>query len=189
MPEVPFFSMALPINYGSKEKHSANMPISHSPGYAGRTGGLVQMVLSMITWGAMQAIMINRLWCMYRRSKAILTLLSLALLAETICSSIIVALNYEVANVVVEWSPNFVMCVPTGFASSFYLFWIFILVFDILIFMLALLEGLKYFREVARQRELHDSGQLVTFGSVLWGPREGTLLRVLLRDSILFPFL
>jgi len=64
------------------------------------------------------------------------------------------------------------VCVP-GFAKPFlewyWAYLVFIIAFDVVAFTLALMEGIRYFRRTKLA--------------------EGSLVRILLRDSIFFPFL
>ncbi|EAU86671.2 hypothetical protein CC1G_07329 [Coprinopsis cinerea okayama7 len=155
------------------------------------SGGLVQMILSMISLWAMQGIIINRLWCMYRRSRLVITLLMTALFAEAASSIFVVALNFRLETRITELNSYRDMCFPTGFDTHFYVFWIFILAFDALIFTLAFLEAIKYIRESQARRALHQGSErsFLNSDSWPWVSRHGNFVQVLLRDSIVFPFI
>ncbi|KAG2004849.1 hypothetical protein CC2G_003359 [Coprinopsis cinerea AmutBmut pab1-1] len=145
----------------------------------------------MISLWAMQGIIINRLWCMYRRSRLVITLLMTALFAEAASSIFVVALNFRLETRITELNSYRDMCFPTGFDTHFYVFWIFILAFDALIFTLAFLEAIKYIRESQARRALHQGSErsFLNSDSWPWVSRHGNFVQVLLRDSIVFPFI
>ncbi|KAG2012910.1 hypothetical protein CC2G_009859 [Coprinopsis cinerea AmutBmut pab1-1] len=157
----------------------------------GPSGRHVQSWLSMITLWSMQGIIINRVWCMYRYSKPILVLLLVAFFSQIVASSIVVALDTSY-HVIVPMLPNQSFCISDGWLPWFWIFLCFIIAFDTLIFVLALLEAVRYLHSTRPPPELkRRRRQKRTFLGMLISPwvTRGSLIRVLLRDSILFPFL
>ncbi|KAG2012926.1 hypothetical protein CC2G_009876 [Coprinopsis cinerea AmutBmut pab1-1] len=125
----------------------------------------------MVGLWSMQAIIIHRIWCMYRRSKPVLILLVCTFLGQVTTSSTIIALDKS-KNAAFPFVRDMLVCVPGGakpFLEWYWAYLVFIIAFDVVAFTLALMEGIRYFRRT----------QLT----------EGSLVRILLRDSIFFPFL
>ncbi|EAU82579.2 hypothetical protein CC1G_12998 [Coprinopsis cinerea okayama7 len=155
------------------------------------SGRHVQSWLSMIALWSMQGININRVWCMYRYSKSILVLLLVAFFSQIVASSIVVALDTSY-HVIVPMLPNQSFCISDGWLPWSWIFLCFIIAFDTLIFVLALLEAVRYLHSTRRPPELKRRGRpKQTLLGMLISPwvTRGSLVRVLLRDSILFPFL
>ncbi|KAH6909751.1 hypothetical protein BKA70DRAFT_175323 [Coprinopsis sp. MPI-PUGE-AT-0042] len=154
------------------------------------------MLLSMIALGCSQSILINRVWCMYSRSKAVLVLLLGAFAAQISSSLVVIGLNHNLVSIHFPLTRTLNLCFPTGFSSWFWIFWVFIVIFDTLIFVLALLKGVrhwldtKHLRRARREAALQHDG---AFGSrmtlSLWINGGGGFINVLIRDSIVFPFL
>ncbi|EAU82546.1 hypothetical protein CC1G_11005 [Coprinopsis cinerea okayama7 len=148
----------------------------------------VQMWLSMITLWAMQGIIINRLWCMYRYSKTILILLLVTFTIQVAAGITIQSLNKTI-NIVVPLLPGLDSCIPTGFLPWFWAVLLFIMTFDLLIVILAILEGIRFYRRSAHSRHLRNKARGPLSAVLAPWLAEGSIVRVLLRDSILFPFI
>ncbi|TFK29769.1 hypothetical protein FA15DRAFT_663953 [Coprinopsis marcescibilis] len=151
----------------------------------------VQTWISMITLYSMQGIIINRLWCMYNRSKVILFTLIIAISVELLSSLIMMGLQPRLQTFVIHATPTWKLCISLGFAPWFWSFWVFIAAFDFLIFALAFWQGIRYFQEtriLSRHRRTRSQQSILETLSLPWRTR-GNLLHILLRDSITFPFI
>ncbi|TFK19012.1 hypothetical protein FA15DRAFT_674837 [Coprinopsis marcescibilis] len=154
-----------------------------------RSGVYVQAWMAIVTVYSMQGIIINRVWCMYHRSRKILIVMIIALAGELISSLVIMGLETHITTTVFSITPTLTFCVPSGFSHFYWLFWCFIIAFDLLVFGLALAQGITYFREKrAAHQKRHGQSSMISTLSVSW-ETNGNIFQVLLRDSITFPFI
>lgn len=149
--------------------------------------GKVQTWLSILSLGAMQGIMVHRIVSMYQQKRAILAVLLAAFLLELVAAIVIgvystrengIPLFYDTVNGTLR------TCIPS-IPPWFWGLWMLLMVFDFLIFVLAIWEGLQFRKESQarlRSRQMNE---------IMVGTRykERSLLRILLRDSIIFPFI
>ncbi|EAU81570.2 hypothetical protein CC1G_02586 [Coprinopsis cinerea okayama7 len=153
--------------------------------------GQIQAWLSVIGLWTMQFILAIRIWCMYERSKRIFCVLGIAFVIHVGGSSLIVGLdpatggvNFSIPGT--QWA----ICIPKGFPKFLWLFWCLTAAFDFLILVLALWEGIRFVwrqpKRTARETAASESGSASLVLAL--GPRPN-LLRVLLRDSMVLPFL
>ncbi|EFI27807.1 hypothetical protein CC1G_14730 [Coprinopsis cinerea okayama7 len=161
------------------------------------SGVAVQTWLSMIGLWSMQGIIIHRIWCMYRRSKKILALLVCTFLAQVATSTTIIALDkgssFHDTLTLSIGELNLCMFNWENSLPWYWAYLVFIIAFDCIIFSLALVEGLRFYRQSRGGARCARTGEIVRAPTVAAALRplfsDGSLLRVLLRDSILFPFL
>ncbi|KAJ2933030.1 hypothetical protein H1R20_g4069, partial [Candolleomyces eurysporus] len=152
----------------------------------GQSFGTVQTFLSVTTLGAMQGIMVHRIVSMYRHERKILIGLAGTFIVEMSAACILAGLSVRLAGAPVELSETLRSCIPVDMVAWSSALWFLMMIFDFLIFLLAAREGIRYRREaLARQRSPETSEILA---NTRWS-KEKSLLRILLRDSIIFPFI
>ncbi|TEB30789.1 hypothetical protein FA13DRAFT_1733220 [Coprinellus micaceus] len=148
----------------------------------------VQVVLGGIVLNSMQAIMVHRVVSMYRHQENVYRNLRIAL-GALICVSIVVAffslnLQRAVAYSFV-YAPTLRVCAAWDIPRWSVITWFMAMVFDFSIWILSAKEGLRYLRE-SQELTLQSSSRYLTAKN--WS-KQGILFRVLLRDSIAFPFI
>ncbi|KAH6904955.1 hypothetical protein BKA70DRAFT_514778 [Coprinopsis sp. MPI-PUGE-AT-0042] len=155
----------------------------------------VQSCISQIAILAMNAIIVKRVVCMYNGDKRVLCVLAVALFILAVYSLVLTILTSNPESVLrVQFTYPFETChrpmelgpVPMYYWSFIYAFF----PFEVLVFGLSLVQGLKFIREKRWQarRAREKAGGSGVLGLILWKTRRD-LASVLLRDSILFPFI
>ncbi|KAJ2911717.1 hypothetical protein MD484_g8697, partial [Candolleomyces efflorescens] len=143
----------------------------------------VQTWTSIIALIAMQGIMVHRVICMYNYNRKIIVCL-LSGYAVLLTGCII----FAGLLMRVESTPLFLpvalrLCVPLSIPSYNVANWFIMMTFDLTIVILAISEALRYARE---SRNMHGSAGL--FAGTRFA-KQGTMIRILLRDSIVFPII
>ncbi|KAJ2933004.1 hypothetical protein H1R20_g4071, partial [Candolleomyces eurysporus] len=129
--------------------------------------------------------MVHRIISMYRHDRRILLgLLSILGLFFVACI-IVTGLTGQIVNVPVWFNPTFRSCIPTTLGVWAPTIWFLTMGFDLVVFALSAREGLRFLRDQAPLRRASREDILSGTG---WS-REGTVLRILFRDSIMFPFM
>ncbi|PPQ78463.1 hypothetical protein CVT25_011858 [Psilocybe cyanescens] len=119
-------------------------------------------------------IVIFRLSSMFHHSRTIITFLSVAFSLQMLSTCLIQALSYP-SGYSSTGPQTFPLCAPPSSAWWSNLFWVVVIVYE-----LSLL-GLSVFRGVQTRREVMDLRKLSLTGNP-------SIMFILLRDSILFPF-
>ncbi|KAH6904961.1 hypothetical protein BKA70DRAFT_1294508 [Coprinopsis sp. MPI-PUGE-AT-0042] len=150
----------------------------------------VQVWLSQIALLAMNCIVVKRVVCMYSGDKRVLWALAFALAVATLHWAIVGILMLKLKTVVLRIQSANVQDIcyitPTGPIPSWYWTWVIpTLIFEIVVLGLCILQGIWF---ACESRPTHRNGRKRGILEHLWRTRR-TLASVLLRDSILFPFL
>ncbi|KAH6904981.1 hypothetical protein BKA70DRAFT_1294572, partial [Coprinopsis sp. MPI-PUGE-AT-0042] len=146
--------------------------------------------LNQIALLATNAIMVKRVVCMSGKDKRVFWALVLTLAVFALYSAIVTILTSKVQSVVgrVQSRNLYEVCyvMPAGSVPFWYwTFAILMLVFDALVLGLSILQGIRF---ACENRHIRRDGTKVGICEHLWRTRQ-TLASVLLRDSILFPFM
>lgn len=147
--------------------------------------GKVQTWLSITTLGAMQGIMVHRIISMYRHERKILICLLAAFALEFTACVIMGSFSITRSNFPVIYNQTLRTCIPS-IPAWFPALWYMMMVFDLAIFILAVWEGMRFARESRARARSPETSEI--FHGTRW-MKERSLLRVLLRDSIVFPFI
>ncbi|RXW23920.1 hypothetical protein EST38_g1935 [Candolleomyces aberdarensis] len=142
----------------------------------------VQTWLSIIALIAMQAIMVHRIVCMYSYNRKVILGLLIGYGPIFITGVVIGVLTMRVNSIPIIISPSIRVCFPEGIPSFNVANWFLMMAFDLSIFALAVSEAIRYIKE---SRNLRNTG---IFAGTRF-ERQGTLIRILLRDSIVFPLI
>ncbi|KAH6904895.1 hypothetical protein BKA70DRAFT_1294129 [Coprinopsis sp. MPI-PUGE-AT-0042] len=150
----------------------------------------VQSWLSQVAMLAMNVIVVKRVVCMYSGDKKVLWALTITLSTLTVHGAILTVLMSDIPSVVarIQSTHLYEVCEPFPTESTpswYWTFVIFMFVFEALVFGLALLQVVSFVRERRQTRRDWDGASML--GHV-WKTRRD-LASVLLRDSILFPFI
>ncbi|KAF8171660.1 hypothetical protein BJ912DRAFT_932756 [Pholiota molesta] len=150
----------------------------------GDTFNLVIGSLAAVTFFAVHGIMVYRVSSMYTHDQKILRILVTAYATELICLIImqLVARIYgsDTADSDIFIQTPVEFCAKEKYTSWVFVLWIPVVLFESLICGLALALGIKYYREVGSHR---------IFSGYRNSNRKKPLLYILLRDSIIFPFI
>ncbi|KAJ2916157.1 hypothetical protein MD484_g4249, partial [Candolleomyces efflorescens] len=133
-------------------------------GTAGKSFGTVQTFLSVTTLGAMQV-------SMYRHERKILVGLAATFIIEMTAACVLMGLSVRLNGFPIFLTETLRSCVPVKMVAWSSALWFLMMIFDFLIFMLAVRE---------------ESSEILA--NTRWS-KERSLLRILLRDSIVFPFI
>lgn len=153
-----------------------------------RSYGKIQYWVGGVVITAMQAIMVHRVYSMYRQRRAVLIFLLTGLTALVLVSIAVSALFTMYINTgPIVVGPTLRVCLPQGPVPSWTtLVWFVAAMFDCVILSLSIREGLKYMRE--SQQLASDTGKHKLLTYTNWS-KQGLLFRILIRDSITFPFI
>ncbi|KAF8175999.1 hypothetical protein BJ912DRAFT_930827 [Pholiota molesta] len=140
--------------------------------------------LAAVTFFAVHGIMVYRVSSMYTHDRKILRILVTAYATELLCLIImqLVARIYgsDTADSDIFIQTPVEFCAKEKYTSWVFVLWIPVVLFESLICGLALALGIKYYREVGSHR---------IFSGYRNCNRKTPLLYILLRDSIIFPFI
>ncbi|KAH6904983.1 hypothetical protein BKA70DRAFT_1505849 [Coprinopsis sp. MPI-PUGE-AT-0042] len=150
----------------------------------------VQSWLAQIALFAMNGIVVKRVVCMYNGNKWVLWALTVTLAAFTMHSTTVMILTSNVRSVVGRIQSVYLyetchIWPLDSIPSWYWTFTISMIIFDALVFLLSMLQGVSFACGNGRMRR---DGRKVGILDHLWSTRR-TLASVLLRDSILFPFM
>ncbi|KAH6904985.1 hypothetical protein BKA70DRAFT_515640 [Coprinopsis sp. MPI-PUGE-AT-0042] len=150
----------------------------------------VQSWLAQIALLSMNGIVVKRVVCMYRGDRRVVWALTVALAAFTVHSTTVMILISNVRSVVrrIQSVYLYETCHVWLIDTIPWWYWTFIIsmvIFDALVFGLSLLQGISF---ACANRRMQRDGRKVGILGHLWRTRR-TLASVLLRDSILFPFI
>ncbi|KAH6904980.1 hypothetical protein BKA70DRAFT_1431557 [Coprinopsis sp. MPI-PUGE-AT-0042] len=157
-----------------------------------RCPGVLQVVpwLNQIALLATNAIMVKRVVCMSGSDKRVFWTLAFTLAVFTLYSAIVTILTSKVQSVVgrIQSRNLYEVCyiMPAGSVPFWYwTFAILMLVFDALVLGLSIFQGIRF---ACENRLTQQDGTRAGILEHLWRTRR-TLASVLLRDSIMFPFI
>ncbi|KAH6912802.1 hypothetical protein BKA70DRAFT_775978 [Coprinopsis sp. MPI-PUGE-AT-0042] len=156
----------------------------------GPSGFQIQAWLSIVSMFALNGITVKRIMCMYGNDRRVVWTLLVAFFCFAVYACILTGLVANIPSVITRvpfTTYPFGACHPS--ASTPRWFWSFqfaSVAFESLIFGLALYQGIIYVRE--KRRPNHYPRSDSALGRVLWRWQDD-FVGVLLRDSILFPFL
>ncbi|KAH6904982.1 hypothetical protein BKA70DRAFT_1226186 [Coprinopsis sp. MPI-PUGE-AT-0042] len=150
----------------------------------------VQTWLSEVTLLAMNGIIVKRVMCMYNNDRRVSWILAAALSVFTVHAATVTILTSDVESAVrrIQSANLYEMCqmMPAYSLPSWYwTFAILMLVFDSIVLGFSLLQVFWF---ACENRRIQRHGRKVGIIEHLWRTRR-TLASVLLRDSILFPFI
>ncbi|KAF6742570.1 hypothetical protein DFP72DRAFT_1081795 [Ephemerocybe angulata] len=143
----------------------------------------VQTWLSIIALQAMQGIMVHRTICMYRQRTVVVYVVTMFFIANLIAGTTLAAFSMVVVNVPTIITRSLHSCTPTNLKDWSVAAWFQMFAFEAVIFVLAVAEGIRYMRDnkaVRRNMDISIRGR--------WS-KEGSLIHVLLRDSLVFPLI
>ncbi|KAF6760652.1 hypothetical protein DFP72DRAFT_77357 [Ephemerocybe angulata] len=143
----------------------------------------VQTWLSIIALQAMQGIMVHRTICMYRQRTVVVYVVTMFFIANLIAGTTLAAFSMVVVNVPTIITGSLHSCTPTNLKDWSVAAWFQMFAFEAVIFVLAVAEGIRYMRDnkaVRRNMDISIRGR--------WS-KEGSLIHVLLRDSLVFPLI
>lgn len=132
----------------------------------------------------MQAIMVHRIACMARNNKVLVTCLMIGFASSVIVAFVLAGLAMKVLNTPFFWTPTTRACIPLRLEPSSVGMWFNMLAFETVILGLAIAEGIQYMRETRIMHGMSD----VTTRKREW-TKEGSLVHIMLRDSIIFPLI
>jgi len=125
----------------------------------------------------MQGIMMYRISSMYNHTKKIILLLGVAFSIEVFFLILIPLLSYRVHSPVPEPAPGVHICSLDSFPHFLFAIWIPILAFESLLLSLSLYVGIMYYKSIWYAANIRSPDF------------QRSLLFVLVRDSIAFPFI
>ncbi|KDR73802.1 hypothetical protein GALMADRAFT_633266 [Galerina marginata CBS 339.88] len=123
---------------------------------------------------SMQGIMIYRISSMYTHNRKIVTLLNIAFVLEMVSLLSIQSLSNVQDVPIQETAPGINLCSQASFPSWLYTVWIPVTCFEVLVLALSVSLAVKYCHSVEIIRRA--------------APSRNSLVYILLRDSITFPF-
>ncbi|KAH6904956.1 hypothetical protein BKA70DRAFT_1153467, partial [Coprinopsis sp. MPI-PUGE-AT-0042] len=162
----------------------------------------VQAWLSQVAILAMNTIIVKRVVCMYNGDRRVLSVLAIAVFITAAYSLIltILAPNFKGVVVRIQLTRVFETCQPVmehglrAIPTHYLVLLAIIFMFEAILFLLSLAQGIRFVREKQRESQPRASTR-VSIGSgcimqwqIIWKTRRD-LASVLLRDSILFPFI
>ncbi|KDR69345.1 hypothetical protein GALMADRAFT_931812 [Galerina marginata CBS 339.88] len=142
--------------------------------YLGNFFGVLNGYLVTIALCSMQGIMIYRVSSMYNHQRRIIALLSGSLILEVASLIAIQCISSNTIAPVPEPEPGVHFCTTDSSPYWLYSIWIPIMSFELIILILALSLGIRYYRSIRIIRRIGSSASLPY---------------ILLRDSITFPFI
>ncbi|KAF5313719.1 hypothetical protein D9611_010218 [Ephemerocybe angulata] len=157
--------------------------------------GKVQFWLGGATANAMQGLMIHRMYSMYRQRRraliVIMTLLGTLILSEFIISLILSVNGTRGKGTGTTLSQSLHTCQAGGTYPKWAMTsWFLSIVFDLIIVGFTLWEGIRFLKEAERLSELSATAQGAhKYHFARNWSRQGILFQILMRDSLLFPFL
>ncbi|TEB30788.1 hypothetical protein FA13DRAFT_1814259 [Coprinellus micaceus] len=150
--------------------------------------GTVNTWLSMASLFSYQGIMVHRIYSLCRRQRVVFASMMVCLGALLITGLALgIIWTVGITGVPVPYSPTLRTCIPLGWTSWSPAMWIVILTFDLAIFSLAVAEGIRYLKEHPGRLRSKEEEAIVEGVSSRFS--EGSVLRIFLRDSVVFPFL
>ncbi|TFK19011.1 hypothetical protein FA15DRAFT_674833, partial [Coprinopsis marcescibilis] len=141
-----------------------------------------QAWLGMIVLWTMNGLIINRILCMWDHDRRILFILLGGFLIHVTAGFVLTGLSSATPSIPVVFTQHFSVCIPVSTPHWFWTFLFFTFGFELLVFVLSFAQGIRYLRET---RGNPTTG---TFGYQAWA-KQTRVVRVLIRDSILFPFI
>lgn len=147
----------------------------------------VQSWLGMITLFTMNGLVIKRISCMYSSNRKVLYLLVGAYSIQIISGSVLTGLtSREGGSVVSPLTATSSYCTPSVTTPRwFWSFLFFSIIFETIVFVLALIQGIRYLRDRKPATPNHHATSMV---DRLWN-RQGNIVSILIRDSISFPLI
>ncbi|KAF6743447.1 hypothetical protein DFP72DRAFT_126626 [Ephemerocybe angulata] len=155
---------------------------------------LVQFWFAGASTTAMQGLMMHRMLSMYehrRRARtALLFALSILMLAGVIVP-LVLSFGFSITNSSIVLAPTLRTCLPGNWPSWSTATYFILIGYDIVVVAFTVWEGLRFLKEsqkevFALETNAPPGNYFETFRA--WS-RQGVLFRVLIRDSILFPFI
>ncbi|KAF9472347.1 hypothetical protein BDN70DRAFT_887088 [Pholiota conissans] len=169
--------------------HSAFYPLRHI-GVASEevrfrnTLGLINVLFLFVTFFAIHGIMVYRVSSMYTHDRTILKILVIGFFVEFSSFSVMQVALWYYGRMLADSDiliPNPIgFCGREKFPPWMFIGWIPFVLFDCLIFTLAVALGIRYYLE---------AGSHEMFPHLPNSSRSSSLLFILLRDSIVFPFI
>lgn len=146
----------------------------------------VQVVLGGMVLMSTQAIMVHRIISMYKNQENVSKYLGFFLITM-ICASMVIAFFalFEIVSHTFFFTPTLRVCAALDIPSWSAVTWFMAMAFDLVIWVMSAREAVRYLRE-SQELTAQASSRYLTFTN--WS-KQGTLFRVLLRDSITFPFI
>ncbi|KAJ2934973.1 hypothetical protein H1R20_g2125, partial [Candolleomyces eurysporus] len=135
---------------------------------------------------AMQAILVHRIICMYSKSRVVLFGLLFGYGVIFITGTVLAGMNMQAIGIPMVLSPTLRICIPGNIPTAGMANWFLMLAFDLAMFALAFAEGIRYLRGMRDVTGVLQSPEMLTGPSLT---KRGPMVRVLLRDSIVFPFI
>ncbi|RXW23921.1 hypothetical protein EST38_g1934 [Candolleomyces aberdarensis] len=134
----------------------------------------------------MQAILVHRIICMYSKSRVVLFGLLFGYGVIFITGMVLAGMNMQAIGIPMVLSPTLRICIPGNIPTAGMANWFLMLAFDLAMFALAFAEGIRYLRGMRDVTGFLQSPEMLTGPSLT---KRGPMVRVLLRDSIVFPFI
>ncbi|KAF9472994.1 hypothetical protein BDN70DRAFT_997880 [Pholiota conissans] len=148
------------------------------------TFNLINAIFTFVTFFAMHGIMVCRVSSMYTHDRTILKILVIGFFVEFISLAVIQVVSWYYGRMLTDSDVHIQN--PVGFCSRekvppwTFIIWIPPVLFEFLICTLAIALGVRYYREV---------GSHGMFPHLSNSSRTSSLFSILLRDSIVFPFI
>ncbi|KAF6742564.1 hypothetical protein DFP72DRAFT_181200 [Ephemerocybe angulata] len=153
---------------------------------------LIQFWLAGAAATAMQGLMMHRVLSMYeqrRRARMALLFALCILMLSEVTVTLVLSLGTSLTKSSIILAPTVRTCLPGNWPSWSSATWFISITYDIVVVAFTVWEGLRFLKE--SQKEMSALETDAPPGSYLkktWS-RQGVLFRVLIRDSILFPFI
>ncbi|RXW22042.1 hypothetical protein EST38_g3820 [Candolleomyces aberdarensis] len=129
---------------------------------------------------------LHRIICMYRKRPTILYGLSAFWATNFIVGIVFCGFTMVTVNLPIFITNSVRTCVPLNLPSWSLANWCLMLAFDLTVFTFAVSEGIRYLRDNAEISDRHGGRRFVVVSK--WA-KQGRMIRILLRDSIVFPFI
>ncbi|KAH6879593.1 hypothetical protein BKA70DRAFT_1475024 [Coprinopsis sp. MPI-PUGE-AT-0042] len=156
------------------------------PALLGPSSFQIQSWLGMITLFTMNGLVVKRISCMYAGNRMILYLLVGAYAVQIVAGAVLTGLIApKGGNVVSPLTSTSSYCTPSiSIPRWFWTFLFYSVTFEVIVFALALVQGIRFLRARKPAPDPHATSMV----DRIWN-RQGNLVRILIRDSISFPFI
>ncbi|TEB30771.1 hypothetical protein FA13DRAFT_494170 [Coprinellus micaceus] len=150
--------------------------------------GKVQTWFAIITLMSMQGIMVHRIVSMHKHERTVLYSLLAAFVVELVAALALgVGFALVTASVPAPITQTLRACIPINWPTWSPALWFLLMVFDTMIFIMAVREAIRYHRATRKRRIRSSDASDILAGTGL--SSQPSLFQILVRDSILFPFI
>ncbi|KDR69340.1 hypothetical protein GALMADRAFT_256190 [Galerina marginata CBS 339.88] len=164
--------------------YSAFVFVRHIMGHTHQNGNPLNILLGYlvtVVLGSMQGIMVYRVSSMYSHKRKIIYFLAVSLVLEVTFVIFVQLYAYKFNTPVPDPAPGVHLCSQNSWPSFMYTVWIPIAIFEFVVLSLSLSLAIKYYQSVKDLPAIRPT-------AIPWHNSD-SLLYILLRDSITFPFI